>query len=150
MALSGSESRDYQELYDLRELAQKGSTTIYMGSLVVAAADGYSKPGLTATGLVVQGVAVEDSVNSGADGAKKVKVTGSTIAANGRKRLFAFSNAAGGDAITIADMDRDVYIYDDDTFTTTSSGRSVGGKFRGFELDKSGAATGRVLIELPI
>lgn len=139
---------------DARETAantyeQKGSTTCYQGGLVVAAADGYAKPGLTATGLVVLGVAAETSINAGADGAAKVLCVGS-VAPNGKARLFRFKNAASGDACTIAEIGRDVYIYDDETFTKTSSGRSVGGKLRELEKDTAGTVTGYVWIELPV
>lgn len=149
MAQTGHEAREAKEVGYGVEYEQKGSTTIYGGSLVVAAADGYAKPGLTATGLVVLGVADADSVNAGADGAAKVLCHGSH-APNGKRRLFRFKNATSSDACTIADIGRDVYIYDDETFTTTSSGRSVGGKLREIEEDTAGTATGYLWIELPV
>lgn len=123
------------------EYLMKGSTTVYGGALVVAAADGYAKSGLTATGLVVLGVASATVVNGGADGAASVLVEG-PIAPNGKRRLFKFKNAAAGDALTVAEIGRDAYILDDETYTKTAAGRSVGGKLR--KIDADG-----VWIELP-
>ena len=149
MALSGFNSTRARESFE-DEYAQKGSTTIYGGGIVVAAADGYAKPGLTATGLVVLGVAAHDSVNAGADGAKKVRCVGSRGVPDGKKRYFRFKNATGDDACGQAEIGRDIYILDDNTMTKTSSGRSIGGKLREIEKDASGTATGWLWVELPV
>lgn len=148
MALSKSHDIDARETF-AGEYEQKGSTTIYQGALVVAAADGYAKPGVSATGLVVLGVATETSINGGADGAKKVVCAGGT-APNGKRRQWRFKNATSSDACTIAEIGRDVYIDDNETFTKTSTSRSVGGKLRELEKDSSGSLTGYVWIELPV
>jgi hypothetical protein len=108
---------------------QKGSTTIYAGALVVANA-GYAAPGTTATGLVAIGRAMETSVNSGADGAKSVRV---------EQGIYLFKNA-GGDPITIAATGALVYITDDETVNITATGKSAAGKFVGF--GNNGADTG--------
>lgn len=148
MALSKHNDTEAREQTAFEHLV-KGSTTIYGGSLVVAAADGFAKPGLTATGLVVLGMASQTVVNAGADGAAKVLVEG-PVAPNGKRRLFRFKNATAGDALTQAEIGRDAYILDDETFTKTATGRSVGGKLREIEKDAAGTATGYVWIELPL
>lgn len=148
MALSGFSSTDVREQFD-HLYEQKGSTTIYGGGVVVAAADGYAKAGLSATGLVILGVAFRDSVNAGADGAVKVRVITSR-GPDGKMRQFRLKNASAGDACTIANIGRDVYLLDDEAATTTATGRSVVGKLRELEKDATGTLTGYVWIELPV
>ena len=148
MALTGFNSTGVREAF-ADEYEQKGSTTIYSGGIVVAAADGYAQKGHTATGLVVLGMATADSVNGGADGAKKVTCVGS-YAPDGKKRLFRFKNATAGDACGQAEIGRDIYILDDNTMTKTATGRSVGGKLREIEKDAGGTATGWLWVELPV
>lgn len=98
-------------------LPQKGSTTIYHGGLVVLNA-GYAAPGAAGVGLIAAGVAKIDgssdrSINSGADGAKKVVVD---------QGVFPFANSADADAITQAHAGRDCYIVDDQTVALTDGG----------------------------
>lgn len=101
----------------------KASTTIYAGTLVVADA-GYAAPGRTATGLVALGRAAETVVNSGSNGAKSIRVD---------RGAFIFNNATSTDAVTQASLGASVYVLDDNTVTITATGRSVAGKFIGFE-----------------
>ena len=98
---------------------QKGSTTIYKGSLVVLNA-GYAAPGTTATGLIAIGRAKETTVNAGADG-----VTGYVVEVE--QGIFPWVNAAG-DPILAAHVGADCYITDDQTVNITATGKSVAGK----------------------
>lgn len=93
------------------------STIIYAGSLVCVNASGYAVPGSVATTLKAVGRAEETVDNSaGAAAAKTVSV---------RKGTFKFANA--GD-ITIAHLEANVYINDDQTVSSVSTGKSVAGK----------------------
>ena len=98
-------------------LKQKGSTTIYGGSLVALNA-GYAAPGATATGRVVMGRCQKQSVNSGADGAVEVSV---------QRGIFKWANS-GTDAVVAADVGATVYIEDDQTVAHTATGKSAAGK----------------------
>jgi hypothetical protein len=105
------------------------STIIYQGAIVVMEG-GVAKPGKTATGLVVIGVAEETVDNSGgAAGAKKATV---------RRGCYPFANL-GADPVTAADIYQDVYLVDDQTIARTSgtSTRSVAGKL--IDVDAVGA-----------
>lgn len=108
------------------------STVIFAGSLVCLNAAGYAVPGATATTLKARGRAEEAVDNSaGANGALSVKT---------KKGVFVFANSAGGDEITIADVENTCYIVDDQTVAKTdgSSTRSVAGKI--VSVDASGIA----------
>ncbi len=105
------------------------STTIFQGAIVVMEG-GVAKPGKTATGLVVVGMAEETVDNSaGAAGAKK---------ATCRRGVGRFVNLAA-DAVTAADVGQDVYLVDDQTIAKTSgtSTRSIAGKL--IDVDDVGA-----------
>jgi hypothetical protein len=111
-------------------LPVKGSTTIYQGSLVVLDADGYAKPGSTATGLTAAGRAEETVANSGADGAVSIRVT---------RGVFVFNNSATtANKITGAGVLKNCYIEDDQTVTSVSTGASVAGKV--IRVDANGVA----------
>lgn len=103
----------------LVDYPQKGSTTIYQGSLVVLAA-GYLKPGVTGTGLLCVGMAEKGSVNSGADGAVIVAV---------RPGVHRWANSANADAIAQADVGTLCYVVDDQTVAKTdgTGTRSIAG-----------------------
>lgn len=103
----------------------KGATTIYQGSLVVLNA-GFAAPGATATDLIAVGCALETVVNSGADGAKNVRVEQGT---------FKWANA-GGDPIVAATRGGVAYITDDQTVNVTATGKSAAGKV--IQLDSDG------------
>lgn len=111
---------------------QKGSTTIYQGSLVVLNA-GYAAPGTAATSLIAVGRAKKTSVNSGADGAVEVEV---------EEGIFKWANA-GGDPILAANVGATVYITDDQTVNITATGKSAAGKC--VRLDSDGAWVKTVL-----
>jgi len=94
---------------------QKGSTTIYQGSIVMVNATGYALPGATATGSVGAGVAKSNGgldrwANAGSDGASNVDV---------EEGIFKFGNSSAGDAITKAEVGKLCYIVDDQTVAKT-------------------------------
>lgn len=100
---------------------------LYPGALACANATGYATPGAVATTLTALGVVEEDADNTlGADGAIKAKI---------RRGAFLFEND-GTNPVTQADLFKNVYIVDDQTVSTLSTGRSVAGKFLGFEGSK--------------
>lgn len=97
---------------------------IFAGALVCASATGFATPGAVATTLTALGVAEEEADNSaGADGAIKVRV---------RRGAHLFVND-GTNPVTQADLFKNVYIVDDQTVSTLGTGRSIAGKFLGFE-----------------
>ncbi len=94
-----------------------GSTKIYAGSLVCVNASGFAVPGSVATTLKAVGRADEQVDNTAVtDGAKTIAV---------RKGVFNFANA--GD-VTIAHLETNIYINDDQTVSSVSTGKSVAGK----------------------
>jgi len=113
----------------------KAATTIYAGSIVVSDA-GYAAPGRTATGLITLGMAMETVVNSGAAGAKKVRV---------KPGVFKWGNSSAGDLIAQANCYADVYIADDQTVALTSATntRSIAGKV--IQVDSDGVWVQTVL-----
>lgn len=105
------------------------STKIFQGALVVMDT-GVAKPGYTAAGLVVLGIAEETVDNSaGADGALSVTP---------KRGTFRFVNL-GADALTAADVGKDAYLVDDQTVAKTSATatRSIAGTV--IDVDASGA-----------
>lgn len=93
------------------------STVIFAGALVCVNAAGYAVPGSVSTTLKAVGRAQENIDNSGgADGDLTIPV---------RKGVFLYANA--GD-ITIAHLETDVYINDDQTVSSVSTGKSVAGR----------------------
>ncbi|PIW30407.1 MAG: hypothetical protein COW30_02545 [Rhodospirillales bacterium CG15_BIG_FIL_POST_REV_8_21_14_020_66_15] len=108
------------------------ATTIFAGSLVCLDAAGYAVPGATATTLKARGRAEENVDNSaGASGDLTVKT---------KKGVFVFANSAAGDLITIADVENNCYIVDDQTVAKTdgTASRSVAGKI--VSVDAAGVA----------
>lgn len=105
------------------------STKIFGGALVCINASGFATKGATSTTLKCVGVAQELADNSaGGNGAVLVKT---------RRGCFKFGNSSSTDAITLADVNSDCYIVDDQTVAKTngSSSRSVAGKVRDVESD---------------
>jgi hypothetical protein len=93
------------------------STMIYAGSLVCVNAAGYAVPGSVSTTLKAVGRAEENVDNTGgANGDLAISV---------RKGAFNFANA--GD-VTLAHLETNVYIDDDQTVTSVATGKSVAGK----------------------
>lgn len=105
------------------------STKIWQGAIVVMDS-GVAKPGATATGLVVLGVAEETVDNSGG-------IAGA-LTITPRRGTFRFVNLSS-DALTTADVGKDAYLVDDQTVAKTSATntRSIAGKV--IDVDASGA-----------
>lgn len=98
-----------------------GNTVIYPGALIARDANGFLRPGITATGLVGVGRAEELVDASGlANGTQSVTV---------KEGRFVYANSAAADAITAADIGARCYIVDDQTVAKTngSNTRSVAG-----------------------
>lgn len=116
---------------------QKGSTTIFQGSLVVLNA-GYAAPGSTATGLIAIGRAKRHTANAGADGAVPKDINGRSYTQaliEIEEGVFKFANAAG-DLVVAADVGGLCYITDDQTVNHTATGKSVAGKV--IQIDSDG------------
>lgn len=129
MALSQNHSTPSMEFTSLT-YPVKASAVIFTGALVVTS-DGYAKPGLTATGLRVLGVAQKAVTGGASDGDTSVVVDG-PIGKNSGRRLFRFRNDATT-PLTQADVGASAYIKDDNTFSGDSTGRTAGGKLRKLE-----------------
>ncbi|BBL70334.1 hypothetical protein [Methylogaea oryzae] len=101
---------------------------IYAGALVAANATGYATPGATSTTLTYLGRAEENVNNTGADGAKTVKVR--------RRKAFKWLNS-GADAVTQASLGKTCYIVDDQTVAATNgtNTRSAAGIVVGVDSD---------------
>jgi hypothetical protein len=101
------------------------ATKIFGGSIVCMNASGYATKGATATTLKSLGVAERTADNStGAAGDQSVPYR--------RDGWFRFANSASADAITLADVNANAYIVDDQTVAKTdgTSTRSVAGVIR--------------------
>jgi hypothetical protein len=97
------------------------ATTIPAGALVCRNSSGYAVNASTSATLKTLGVCEKNTVNSGSNGAKNVRVC---------RGVFPFKNSASGDLITIADVGNDCYIVDNETVAKTddTGARSVAGK----------------------
>lgn len=113
------------------DVAVKGSTHIYAGTLISQHSGGYFVPYSTSGGGCAIGVAKYEVDNSsGSDGDKRVLVE--------TFRIFAFANGTSGDAFSDASViGAPVYATDDHTVADNSSTatRKCVGKFMGFESD---------------
>jgi hypothetical protein len=89
------------------------STTIYMGSIVMANAGGYAVVGATATGQFALGVARKKVVGNGTNGGATVEYECGD---------FEFESGTAGDALTIANVGDQVFLQDDDTAAATNGG----------------------------
>lgn len=114
--------------YDMAE-----DSTIRPGA-IVCIDGGYAVEGSSATGLLTKGVAMTPPNGAqlydntdGADGDVKVIVQGGD-AGSGGKLAHWLKNAAGGDAVTQAEVGKNCYVYDYRTVTKTATGRSVAGE----------------------
>lgn len=111
-------------LLHFMDLPVKASAIIFKGALVAVDSTGYLVPASSATGLRAAGRAEERVDNTGgSNGAKRCRVA---------RGIFPANNATAGDAITQAALLSSVYFLDDNTLTITATGRSVAGKFVGF------------------
>lgn len=103
-------------------LGVKASTNIPAGAIVATDATGYAVNATTSTTLICWGIADAAADNSsGASGDIKVKVRGG---------IHKFKNSSAGDAITVTELGKDVYVVDNETAAKTDGGatRSVLGK----------------------
>lgn len=103
------------------EFPVKAGVKVYGGAIVVLGSDGYAKPGVTGTGLVVLGIAEAPVDNTdGQDGDVTVAV---------RRGMFRFENSSAGDAIALTEIGQACYLVDDQTVAKTSGTgtRSVAG-----------------------
>jgi len=127
MALSASRDLSHYVDQELRTYKVKGSTTIYKGALV-GLSSGYAR-GLVAADKFV-GIAYEEVVNAGADGAKEIRVY----------TLGDFEHALSG--VAQSNVSSAVYSSDDGTLTLTASGNSFVGILIG--VPASGVALVRI------
>lgn len=102
----------------------EAATTVYEGSIVCINASGNATPGIVSASLIAVGRANETVVNSGAAAAKNVSVESGT---------FRWAN---GSSITKASVGALCWIDDDQTVSTTSSGKSICGTIA--QVDSSG------------
>lgn len=116
-------------------LAVKAAKQIYRGAMVVAIA-GIAEAARAATTraelltMMVQGLAVDSALGGAADGDVRVEIE--------RGDVYCLANGAGGDALTIADVDQLCFVIDDQTVGKTSGGgiRPIAGKVT--DVDSSG------------
>lgn len=101
------------------------STKIYAGALVVLNSSGYAENATAAASKTAVGVCTETVDNTGANGAKEVKVC---------KGIYKFANKSG-DLLTIAQTETSAYIEDNDTVRLTSGSTSAAGKVERVESD---------------
>lgn len=115
------------EAGDTRTFLVEEGVIIYHGALVVLNAAGYAEPGKVDTGLFCVGKADETVDNSlGEDGYASVAVHISNAC-----RDFYWDNDTT-DPVTQAHVGRSVYVFDDHTVSSDSSGTSVAGICTGF------------------
>jgi len=108
-ALTEDKSLQYTEGVELA-FEVSAADTIYGGSFVCVAADGYAVPGADTAGLIFQGVATEQVDNSGgSDGDEQVVLR--------RRGLI---KALLDTAITIANVGDNVFLVDDQTVDITA------------------------------
>lgn len=102
--------------------------TIYAGALVVLDANGYAKPGITATGLIAVGRAEERVTNAGASGSVTVQI---------QRGVYHYDNSAAADTITAAEVGDTCYIVNDETVAKTdgTGTRSPAGKVVAVDTD---------------
>jgi len=105
----------------------KAGVLCHAGTIAVMGADGFAKPGTTATGLVALGRFDEQVDNTGgADGEKLAPIS---------RGNFRYANSTSADEITAADVGKVCYIVDDQTVALTSatSSRSPAGLIDGVD-----------------
>jgi hypothetical protein len=115
---------------ELRNFPMAAGARIFAGALVCLNATGFATRGAVATTLTAVGRAEEAVDNTtGADGAQRINVM---------PGVFQFGNSSAADQITLADVDKQCFIIDDQTVAKTNGGatRSVAGIVR--DVDTSG------------
>lgn len=118
--LTNDTNRVFEVNNDSNAVALAAGTKVFQGSLIGKTATGYGRAleaGDTAMGFAKDNVDNTD----GTDGEKIVEVK-----SMGKVSLFI-------SGLTIADVGKDVYASDDNTFTLTSTGNSKVGKIIRFE-----------------
>ncbi len=101
-------------IHRVRPVAE--GTAVYTGSIVAVNSSGYACPAADTEGLVVLG-RCEDIL----PGNRVIIKSG----------VFVFNNStASGQTLTAADINREVYVIDDETVGKTSSGNIVAGVLR--------------------
>lgn len=93
----------------------KGSTTIYLGTMVAIGTDGYAIPAADAASLKVVGVAQDHIANTGGDGAKRVRAA---------KCVATMANSVSN-AATIVQLGGTVYVEDDQTINKDGGSHTV-------------------------
>lgn len=107
-----------------------GNARIFSGALVAINALGLAVPGATSAALAGAGVAMTRADNTGgADGAIRVQL--SLLPAQ-------FTNSAGADAITLADVGKDCFMVDDQTVAKTNGTNTRSRAGRVFDVDADG------------
>jgi len=118
MTLAANREVDHYIDQELRTYAMATAVRIYKGAIVGLTAGGYARP-LTA-GDRFAGIAYEEMNNTGADGAKSLRVY----------TLGDFGMALSGAAVT--DMGRPVFASADDTLTFVAAGNTFVGVVQDF------------------
>lgn len=122
-------ARDTPKRYgSLLDLPMKANVKGFQGALAVMDG-GYAAPATTALNLIPVGIFTKTADNTGgAAGAVRAEI---------EPGIFKFENSSAGDAITEADIGKDVYAVDDQTVAKTSASntRSVAGKVVGVASD---------------
>lgn len=122
-ALTADRATAYRD-GDLVSYGVAASAKIFAGALVCVDANGYATPGAVSATLKAVGRAEEQIDNSaGANGDLSVTV---------RKGVFKWANA--GD-VTIAHLEATVYIDDDQTVSSVSTGKSAAGTCKAVDSD---------------
>lgn len=104
------------------------ATKVLSGTIAVVTAAGFCQGGITSTTVKAVGVFDETVDNTaGASGDVKARTR--------KDGWFRFANSAAGDLITIADINTDCYIVDNQTVAKTNgtNTRAVAGKVRDVE-----------------
>jgi hypothetical protein len=113
MALTANREVDHYVDQELRSYPVAGGAHVYKGGFVTLSAGGYAEP--LAAGHRFAGLAYEEANNTGADGARRVRVF----------TLGDFGHALGG--ATLADVGRPVFASADNTLTFTPGGNTFVG-----------------------
>lgn len=107
-----------KEVFHVSSLLVKASTKIYLGSMVCLGATGYAIPAADAASMVgpkAVGVAMDSVDNSaGADGAKRVRIIHGIVSMNN-----------DSDAVTITELEKSVFVKDDNTVRKGTGTNSV-------------------------
>lgn len=93
------------------ELPMGASTTMFRATMISLDVSGFAFPTTGSLARRVVGVSTEAKANTGAAGAKTIRV---------ERGCFGLVNGTGDDAITVADVGQVCYALDDQTVTRTS------------------------------